>query len=64
MIVCSCRAVNERTTRGCVVAGARSVEAIGAMCGAGTQCGGCRPLLEALLAEAAVADGARTHAAA
>jgi bacterioferritin-associated ferredoxin len=56
VIVCSCCAVNEQTARVCIAAGARTVESIGARCGAGTQCGGCRPLLDELIAEAAAVE--------
>ena len=65
MIACSCKAVREETVRIVVAAGARSVEEIGQRCGAGTVCGGCHPLLEEVLAEAAVVvrSGAASSAA-
>ena len=53
MIVCHCRAVNERTVKQAIAAGASSVEAVGDRCGAGTHCGGCHPELERLLSERA-----------
>lgn len=53
MIVCHCRAVNERAVERAIDAGARSVEEVGARCGAGTHCGGCHPELERLLSERA-----------
>jgi bacterioferritin-associated ferredoxin len=46
MYVCHCRAVTDRTVCALVTEGCDDVETIGAMCGAGTDCGGCRPTLE------------------
>jgi bacterioferritin-associated ferredoxin len=68
VIACSCEAVRAQTVRHAIAAGARTVAEIGERCGAGVNCGGCHPLLEELLAEAAVtavAVGGRTahHAA-
>lgn len=51
MLVCSCRAVNERTVQAAASAGATSTHDLGRMTGAGTRCGGCLPTLEALLRE-------------
>jgi bacterioferritin-associated ferredoxin len=51
VIACSCKAVREQTVRVAVAAGARTVADIGAMCGAGTKCGGCVELLEEILVE-------------
>ena len=45
MRVCHCHAVSDRTIRACVRAGATTVDAVGRACGAGTSCGGCRPLV-------------------
>lgn len=52
MFVCLCEAVNDRTVEEAIAHGARTVHAIGEACGAGTNCGGCRPLLEEMLKEA------------
>ncbi|MFO7177090.1 MAG: (2Fe-2S)-binding protein [Pseudomonadota bacterium] len=49
MLVCHCKRVCDRTIRQCVLEGARSVDQVGAACRAGTGCGGCRPLVEALI---------------
>ena len=49
MVVCHCRVVNDRAVQEAVQAGARDVTTIGALCSAGTRCGGCVPALEALL---------------
>jgi len=53
MVVCHCRSVNDRTVGAAIADGAASLEEIGARCGAGTRCGGCRPMLDALLGAAA-----------
>jgi bacterioferritin-associated ferredoxin len=42
MLVCLCHPANERDIESCIRDGARSVEDIGEMCGAGTGCGACR----------------------
>lgn len=41
MIVCLCRGISEREIRHVVAGGADTPEAIGAACGAGTDCGTC-----------------------
>ncbi len=51
MIVCLCKAVNDRAVRAARDAGAETVEAIGAATGAGTACGCCRGTIAAILAE-------------
>lgn len=48
-LVCQCRGVCEQAIRDAVQAGASTVEAVGAMCGAGVECGSCRPEIGALL---------------
>ena len=53
MLVCHCRAVNDRAIGRAIDHGADSVEEIGARCGAGTVCGGCHPELQRLLSERA-----------
>jgi len=47
MVLCICRAVTDREIDAAVSAGARSVDAVGACCGAGTDCGACRDAIEA-----------------
>ncbi len=42
-MVCACLKVPARTIDQAIEAGARSIEAIGAATGAGTNCGSCRP---------------------
>ncbi len=51
MYACLCRAVTDRTVRDAVAAGATTVSAVRATCGAGTGCGGCLPSLRRLLRE-------------
>jgi bacterioferritin-associated ferredoxin len=51
MYVCLCRGVSERKVRSAISRGARTIEEVGAACGAGTRCGGCWPLIDDLLAE-------------
>jgi bacterioferritin-associated ferredoxin len=57
MIVCHCKGITDRQIRQAAAAGARSADEIARRATAGTDCGGCRPLIEALLAgrEGAVA---------
>ena len=52
MIICHCRAVSDRTVREHVAFGASDLEAVAEWCGAGGRCGGCRPALARLLADA------------
>jgi bacterioferritin-associated ferredoxin len=41
MVLCICRAITEREIDAHVRAGASSVDAVAACCGAGTDCGAC-----------------------
>lgn len=41
MIICSCRAVSDREVESAIAQGASSIEAVGQLCGAGTDCGSC-----------------------
>jgi bacterioferritin-associated ferredoxin len=49
MLVCHCHRVSDRTIRDLARTGCRSVDAVGAECGAGTACGGCVELVEKLV---------------
>jgi assimilatory nitrate reductase catalytic subunit len=49
VIVCHCQVVSDRVIRREVESGARTVDEIGARCGAGTRCGSCRPTISVLL---------------
>ena len=51
MIVCHCRSRSDREIREAVERGARTVEDVGRRCGAGSDCGACRPALEWLIVE-------------
>jgi bacterioferritin-associated ferredoxin len=51
MVVCHCNAVNDREIRAEILAGALDVDGVAERCDAGTRCGSCRPVVEALLAE-------------
>lgn len=55
MLVCHCRAVNDRQIEAAALCGAGSVREIVAACGAGGVCGGCRPVIEEILTETSVA---------
>lgn len=60
MLVCFCHPTTDRDIDECIREGARSVEDIGDMCGAGTGCGACRDELREMLERAGVgADGDR-----
>ncbi|AML50128.1 nitrate reductase [Falsihalocynthiibacter arcticus] len=48
-VVCSCMNVGINTLRAAIDGGATSVEALGGCTGAGTNCGSCKPELQALL---------------
>ena len=48
-MVCNCMQISETAIRTAIQVGAASVEAIGAACGAGTQCGSCKPELAQML---------------
>lgn len=49
MIVCSCRAVTDRTVHAAIASGAETIDEVANRCGAGGRCGGCWPELERLI---------------
>jgi len=55
VLVCHCRAVNDRQIEAAALCGATTVREIVSACGAGGVCGGCRPAIEEILDETAVA---------
>jgi bacterioferritin-associated ferredoxin len=59
VVVCHCEVVSDRDVRAAIAAGADDLDAIGDRCGAAARCGGCIPVVEELLAEAALAVGDR-----
>jgi bacterioferritin-associated ferredoxin len=50
MVICHCNAVNDKAIRAEIEAGALDADALAERCGAGSRCGSCRPVLEAILA--------------
>ena len=52
MLLCHCRGVSDRVIRTAIAYGARCPEEVAAACGAGRDCGGCRPAVEDLLEQA------------
>jgi len=58
VLICHCRAVNDSTIRGAILAGARDPEELARRCGAGSRCGGCAPALRELLEKLDPGDGA------
>ena len=55
VLICHCNVVSDRAVRAAISAGATQVEQITALCGAGGECGGCVPSIEALLEDAGIA---------
>lgn len=49
MLVCLCKVVNDTTVRAAVRAGAETTDEVGAVCGAGTGCGGCKTHIEEII---------------
>lgn len=56
MVVCHCHAINDRRIREEVASGALDAAALAERCGAGTRCGSCVPVVEAILAAAAASS--------
>lgn len=57
MVVCHCNAVNDRQIRAEILAGALDAEDVAARCSAGSRCGSCLPIVQALIAESTVSIG-------
>lgn len=51
MVVCHCRAVNDATIRAEIEQGALTPDEVADRCGAGSRCGGCRPVIDELVDE-------------
>ena len=65
MLVCHCLRVFDGAIRECVRVGARTTNDVAERCGAGSQCGGCRESIEAIVTrESTDADAQPTAAAA
>lgn len=63
MLVCHCHRICDRRIRESIREGAVSVDDVGASCGAGTGCGGCRPAIARLLREVPAGAPERRHLA-
>jgi nitrite reductase (NADH) large subunit len=61
MIVCQCRRVSDREVIAAIERGAADLADLARECGAGTDCRGCRPNLDALLAERALEVATSGH---
>ncbi|MCB0971204.1 MAG: (2Fe-2S)-binding protein [Acidimicrobiales bacterium] len=55
--------MHDREIRAEILAGALDADDLAARCTAGTRCGGCKPVLEAILSEARVVIGSSLTAA-
>jgi nitrite reductase (NADH) large subunit len=53
-MVCQCMSVERGRLSACIAAGAKDLTELGRQCGAGTVCGGCKPLLHNLLGDSAL----------
>lgn len=51
MIVCMCHGVRCSAVKRAIRGGAVTVDAVGAACDAGTDCGGCRSMIEDMIEE-------------
>jgi bacterioferritin-associated ferredoxin len=49
MLVCHCKGLTDRDVRSAIEAGACTRREVVRQCGAGSVCGGCRPLIDELL---------------
>ncbi|MCS6902479.1 MAG: (2Fe-2S)-binding protein [Myxococcales bacterium] len=62
MYICLCKGVSERVIKACLREGARTVHQVGLICGAGTDCGACRGVLQEMIEEyEEELEGGRTH---
>ena len=60
VIVCHCRGVSDRRIRREARRGAASPSEVAGACGAGTDCGGCVPVIEDLLVDASYGGAVAT----
>jgi bacterioferritin-associated ferredoxin len=51
MIVCHCRALTDRDVRSAVQCGAVTRASVARACGAGADCGGCRPVVDEIVGQ-------------
>jgi bacterioferritin-associated ferredoxin len=59
MIVCACRGVRCSSVKAAIAAGARTVDCVGNACGAGTDCGSCRFMIEDMIDDAQASETVR-----
>ena len=52
MLVCLCRAVSHRSVLSVIQDGAFTVDEVASRCGAGGDCGSCRPMIGRMIREA------------
>jgi bacterioferritin-associated ferredoxin len=57
MLLCLCKGVSDRVVRLAVANGAQTIDGVAARCGAGTDCGACRPMIHDLIEEAEAERG-------
>jgi bacterioferritin-associated ferredoxin len=60
MIVCHCRAVTDRDIRKAVRSGARTRNQVVEVCAANMDCGGCAPVIDAIIEAEIERDAARS----
>jgi bacterioferritin-associated ferredoxin len=60
MIVCHCNRVTASDIEAVCLGGASSAREVREVCGAGTRCGGCRPLVQMLVAKHGDGSGERS----
>jgi bacterioferritin-associated ferredoxin len=60
MIVCHCNRVTASDIEAQCLGGASSAREVREVCGAGNRCGGCRPLVQMLVAKYADGSGERS----
>lgn len=49
MYVCLCKVASDKDVKAAIDDGARTVDQVGEVCGAGTGCGACRPMIHEML---------------
>ncbi|MFO0647718.1 MAG: (2Fe-2S)-binding protein [Polyangiales bacterium] len=62
MIVCSCQGVRCSSVRAAIGGGAMTVDDVGVACGAGTDCGSCRGMIEDMIEEHLEAEATHVDA--
>lgn len=62
MLLCLCKGVPDRVVRLAVLSGATTIEAVGARCGAGTDCGACCSMIHDLIEETAAEEAGPARA--